>query len=135
MKKLEVSAGILINNNQILCLQRGQGKYDYVSYKYEFPGGKLEQGESPAAALRRELVEEMHLNIKESDCGYFMTVEHQYPDFYLTMHSFICNLDSRDFELLEHIDYRWLSAENLAELDWAEADWPIVERLMEEKSI
>ncbi|NLN84315.1 MAG: (deoxy)nucleoside triphosphate pyrophosphohydrolase [Firmicutes bacterium] len=135
MKKLEVSAGILMNNDQILCLQRGKGKYNYVSYKYEFPGGKLEQGESPAAALRRELVEEMHLNIKEADLGYFMTVEHQYPDFYLTMHSFTCNLDSRDFDLLEHIDYRWLNAEELGDLDWAGADWPIVQRLMEEKGI
>lgn len=131
MKELEVSAGILINNDQILCLQRGQGKYDYVSYKYEFPGGKLEEGENPAAALRRELVEEMNLNITEADCEYFMTVEHQYPDFHLTMHAFICNLDSRDFDLVEHIDYRWLSYERLGELDWAEADWPIVNKIME----
>lgn len=133
MKNLEVSAGILINNDQILCLQRGQGKYDYVSYKYEFPGGKLEEGESPAAALQRELVEEMHLNIKEAGCRYFMTVEHQYPDFHLIMHAFICNLDSRDFDLVEHIDYRWLNTEKLDELDWAGADWPIVHRLMEER--
>ena len=130
MKKLEVSAGILMNNDQILCLQRGKGKYNYVSYKYEFPGGKLEQGESPAAALRRELVEEMHLNIKEADLGYFMTVEHQYPDFHLTMHSFTCNLNSRDFDLLEHIEYQWLNAEELGDLDWAGADWPIVNKIM-----
>ncbi len=131
MKKLEVSAGILINNDQILCLQRGKGKHDYISYKYEFPGGKLEEGESPVAALRRELVEEMNLNIREADLGYFMTVEHQYPDFHLTMHAFICNLDSRDFDLVEHIDYRWLTYERLDELDWAEADWPIVYKIME----
>ncbi len=130
MKKVEVSAGILVNNDQILCLQRGRGKYEYVSYKYEFPGGKLEQDESPVAALRRELVEEMHLNIEESDCGHFMTVEHQYPDFHLTMHAFVCNLDSRDFDLVEHIAYQWLSPERLDELDWAKADWPIVNEIM-----
>jgi 8-oxo-dGTP diphosphatase len=135
MKKIEVSAGILVNGNQILCLQRGPAKYDYISFKYEFPGGKLEPGESPKAALQRELMEEMKLSIDESDLSFFMTVNHQYPDFFLTMHSFICNLETREFELIEHVNYQWLNLNELTQIDWAEADRPLAEKLMSEGAL
>lgn len=130
MKKIEVSAGILINEKQVLCLQRGAGKYNYISYKYEFPGGKLENGECPSTALKRELMEEMNISIDEADMDFFMTVNHQYPDFFITMHSFICYLDSRSFDLIEHVNYQWSHKEQLNDLDWAEADWPIVRKLI-----
>ncbi len=130
VKQYEVSAGILVNDGQILCLQRGLSRYDYTSYRFEFPGGKLEPGENPTEALRRELSEEMHITIDESSFEHFMTVRHTYPDFTITMHAYTVNVESRAFDLVEHVDYRWLDAEELDTLDWAEADWPIVDKLM-----
>ena len=94
MNHLEVVAAIIINNGEILCMQRNVGKYDYVSYKYEFPGGKLENGESQVQALMRELAEEMNLNVQINKDDFFMTVEHNYPDFSITMHSYICIIDN-----------------------------------------
>lgn len=132
MKQIEVAAGILIHQGQILCLQRGQGKFDYISYKYEFPGGKLELGEQPETALIRELAEEMHLEIEANKLRFYSTVTHPYPDFVVTMHCFFYPLHNRVFDLVEHIDFRWLDPADLDQLDWAEADWPIVRRLMKE---
>lgn len=132
MKKIKVSAGILINHGQVLCLQRGPGKHDYISYKYEFPGGKIESEESPTEALKRELMEEMNVTLNDGDMEFFMTVNHQYPDFHIIMHSYICNVDSRTFELLEHVNYQWLCKNELNTLDWAEADLPIVRKLIGE---
>lgn len=130
MKHYEVTAAIIINENQVLCMQRGPSKYDYVSYKYEFPGGKVEPGESNEEALSRELKEEMSLNVKVDQDNYFMTVEHQYPDFSIEMHSFIVPVDHREFEMNEHRNCVWLDYQKLKTLDWAEADIPIMEKLM-----
>ena len=132
MKQLEVVAAILTYNGNILCMQRGKGKYPYVSFKYEFPGGKIEPGESRHAALERELREEMniHTTIKESDL--YMTVHHQYPDFASTMHAFYCPLSSPEFIRKEHIASCWLPPQELPSLDWAAADQPIMEKLVSE---
>lgn len=132
MKKIEVAAAIIIHNSEILCMQRGESQFTYMSYKYEFPGGKLEVGESPAEALKREIKEEMNLDLSVDDKALFMTVEHQYPDFYLTMHSFICPVSDRVFDKLEHHHALWLRADQLSTLDWAAADIPIMEKLMKE---
>jgi 8-oxo-dGTP diphosphatase len=129
MRHLEVVAAVIINNGEILCMQRKLGKYEYVSYKYEFPGGKLEMGESQVQALMRELSEEMNLNIIITQDDFFMTVEHTYPDFSITMHSYICKVGDRTFTRKEHISHPWLKAESLDTLDWAAADLPIVEKL------
>jgi len=131
MSHLEVVAAVIINNGEILCMQRNIGKYEYVSYKYEFPGGKLESGESQEQALMRELSEEMNLNIIVSKEDFFMTVEHTYPDFSITMHSYICYVDNRSFTRNEHISHAWLKVDSLDTLDWAAADLPIVEKLKE----
>lgn len=131
MSHLEVVAAIIINNGEILCMQRNVGKYDYVSYKYEFPGGKLENGESKSQALMRELSEEMDLNVIISEDDFFMTVEHEYPDFSITMHSYICKIGSRSFTRKEHISHTWLKVDSLETLDWAAADLPIVKKLKE----
>lgn len=131
MRHLEVVAAIIINNGEILCMQRNIGKYDYVSYKYEFPGGKLESGESQVQALMRELYEEMNLDIEITGDDFFMTVDHSYPDFSITMHSYICYVDNRIFTRKEHISNTWLKAGSLDTLDWAAADLPIVKRLKE----
>lgn len=132
MKQLEVVAAILTYKGNILCMQRGKGKYPYVSYKYEFPGGKIEPGEARHTALERELREEMNIqtSIKESDL--FMTVHHQYPDFTITMHAFYCPLKSPEFRRNVHVSSCWLPPQDLASLDWAAADRPIMEKLVSE---
>lgn len=132
MKHFEVTAAIIINNNEILCMQRDKSKYDYVSYKFEFPGGKVESGESREVALMREISEEMdfHINITPKD--YYLTIEHTYPDFSITMHSYICRVDHRYFVRKEHVSHVWLSPNDLKSLDWAAADVPIVNKLLED---
>jgi 8-oxo-dGTP diphosphatase len=111
-------------------MQRDQSKYAYVSYKYEFPGGKIEPGEARTTALERELKEEMNIDISVTDGSYFMTVHHTYPDFEITMHCFKCPVTDRTFVMNDHINFRWLLPERLSDLDWAEADLPIVKALM-----
>lgn len=128
MKHLDVVAGIIFYQDKILCMQRNIGKYDYTSLKFEFPGGKIEQGESPEEALRRELMEEMDMKVGE--VKYFYTVEHEYPDFSITMQSFICFVDKPDFLMKEHKSFKWLKKEELMSIDWAAADLPIVKEIM-----
>lgn len=131
MKNLTVTAAILINNNEILCMQRAKSKFAYISNKFEFPGGKVEEGESYETCLKREIKEEMNMDINVSPEDFFMTIDHEYPDFAITMHSYICKVDSRSFELKEHESFVWLKKDELMTLDWAPADIPIVEKLLE----
>ena len=128
MKKIEVVAAVIFHNNKILCVQRGDNKYNYIAFKYEFPGGKVESGETNEAAIKREILEELSLEI--SIDSQFLTVNHEYPDFILTMHSFICSCDNPSIELSEHIDFKWLDKTELRTLDWAAADLPIVDKLI-----
>jgi 8-oxo-dGTP diphosphatase len=128
MKNIVVVAAIIINNNKILCVQRGENKLDYISKKFEFPGGKLEIGETKEEGIIREVLEELNMTINPLE--EFLTVNHQYPDFNLTMHSFLCSTDNPTVTLSVHIDYKWLSKEELLNLDWAAADIPIVNKLM-----
>jgi 8-oxo-dGTP diphosphatase len=128
MKKIIVVAAVIVNDNQILCVQRSHSKYAYISEKYEFPGGKVENAETEREALIREILEELSLTIEVGEK--FITVDHDYPDFSITMHTYLCECESRDITLHEHIDFRWLDISGLKELDWAAADVPIVDRLM-----
>ena len=127
-KHYTVSAAIIIENKKILCVQRKKGKYDYISYKYEFPGGKLELGENEEDALRREISEELNLEIDVTEK--FLIVTHEYLDFNLTMHSYLCKANTEKLVLKEHIDAKWLYKYELIELDWAAADLPIVSKLI-----
>jgi 8-oxo-dGTP diphosphatase len=129
MKHIEVVGAIIIRNDKILCLQRNTHKYDYLSHKFEFPGGKIEANESKKAALRRELREELDLEIEIKN--EFLKVIHSYPDFKITLHSYICEALQNEFILKEHISYKWLTFTDLKTLDWAEADLPIVAKLAE----
>ena len=131
MKHLEVVAAILEYDGKILCMKRGQGAYDYVSFKYEFPGGKIEPGEEKHEALERELREEMDINLVARKEDLYMTVHHDYPDFSITLHVFMCHLNKPDFIRKEHVDAKWLPPEDLMMLEWAPADMPIVERLVQ----
>ncbi len=128
MKKVEVVAAIIISQNKILCVQRGTSKLDYISKKFEFPGGKIEIGEKREDTIIREILEELKIEIEPIE--EFLTVTHQYPDFELTMHSFICNCKSTELTLTEHIDHKWLEKSELDNLDWAAADIPIMKKLM-----
>ena len=128
MKSIEVVAAIIYYKDKILCVQRGENKYPYISNKFEFPGGKLENGETKTEAIKREISEElnMDINIQEE----FLTVKHEYPDFKITMHSFKCKCESQELKLTEHISMEWLSINELRKLYWAEADIPIVNNLL-----
>ena len=128
MKRIEVVAGIIFFQNQILCVQRPKNKYPYISEKFEFPGGKIEIGETQKEALKRELFEE--LNISVNIKSLFLSVVHEYPDFELTMHSFICEVETKKLSLQEHIAQEWLTLAELKKLDWAAADIPIVDKLL-----
>lgn len=127
MKTVEVVAGIVINEGKILCTQRGQSKFSYISEKYEFPGGKIEPHETNETALIRELREELKMTVEVKQR--FITINHEYPDFRITMHAYICHTDSREYTLTEHLEALWLGIEQLGSLDWAAADVPIVEEL------
>lgn len=135
MKKIEVVAAVFKKHKSVLCLQRNVNKYDYISNKFEFPGGKVELNEDHKQALQRELREEMAVEVGESEMDYFMTVEHTYPDFIIIMHTYICEVNELSYKLHEHIDAKWCSEENINELDWAAADLPIVEKLLSERVI
>lgn len=128
MKKIEVVAGVIFFENLVLCVQRPKNKFHYISEKYEFPGGKIEKNETKEEALHRELLEELDVSINIK--SFFLTVVHEYPDFELTMHSFICEVDSKELTLREHIDLKWLKIDELTSLDWAAADVPIVNKLV-----
>ena len=128
MNHIEVVAAIIVNKDKILCVQRNVNKYSYISMKYEFPGGKVEPGESRENALIREIKEELDMDIQIQE--ELLTVEHIYPDFKLTMHSFICSCENNALTLSEHINYKWLNENELKSLDWAAADVPIIEKLM-----
>ena len=131
MKKVEVVAAIIVHNNEFFCVQRPESKLPYISKKFEFPGGKIEVGETQKEALQRELMEELNLQSEIGDL--FLTVNHTYPDFEITMHSYICEVNSRDIDLNEHISLKWLTKNELNQLDWAKADVPIVNKLMNDR--
>ncbi|EIV1852773.1 (deoxy)nucleoside triphosphate pyrophosphohydrolase [Vibrio vulnificus] len=126
-KRIEVVAAVLKNEDEFLAVQRAPSKLDYVSEKWEFPGGKVEAGETLVAAITRELDEELRIAVTEPQ--FLLTIEHSYPDFDITMHCFVIEVPTRELELTEHIDSRWLSKDQLWDVDWAAADIPAVEKL------
>jgi 8-oxo-dGTP diphosphatase len=133
-KQIEVVAAIIEHNGETLCVQRGESKLDYISHKWEFPGGKIETGETAEQALRREIQEELKIAIEVREL--VLTTDHEYPDFHIRIHGFRCGIVSdaspSDLERTEHIADRWLGTSDQAfkELDWAAADIPIVEILV-----
>lgn len=127
MKKIEVVAAIIKHKDKILSVQRPHHKLDYISEKFEFPGGKIEVGETREQALNRELKEELEINTEIG--SHLITVEHRYPDFELTMHAYMVNVDSQEITLTEHITQLWLIKEDMYSVDWAAADIPVVDKL------
>lgn len=126
-KQVEVVAAIIEQDGKVLCMQRGRNKLPYISLKWEFPGGKIELGESESGALKREIREELDASIEVG--RKVMTVVHEYPDFILKMHAYLCDLISDRVTLSEHVSMEWRTRANLDDLDWAAADIPIVNEL------
>ena len=126
---LRVSAGIVVSNSKILCFQKGKSKHNYLTNKYEFPGGKIESGETPEQALIREFNEELQTIIKPADLQYLCKTQHEYPDFSVEIYSFIIKTDCFEFTLTEHKQAIWSTTVELDSLDWAEADKEIVEHV------
>lgn len=124
MKKIEVVAGIVCRENKILATQRGYGEF---KDGWEFPGGKLEAGETGVEALKRELREELDMEVVVGDL--LETVEYDYPQFHLTMYCYLCQLAKEEFVLKEHEAARWLGKNQLDEVAWLPADEGIVEKL------
>lgn len=121
MKRIEVVAAVIRNSGRIFATQRGYGEFkDW----WEFPGGKMEAGESPRDALVREIREELDADIAVGDL--IRTVEWDYPSFHLTMHCFWCEARPESLHLLEHEAARWLSADELASVRWLPADRDIL---------
>lgn len=119
---LQVTCAIIVNNNKILICQRSAAMR--MPMKWEFPGGKIELGESKADCLRREIQEELGIAI---GIGRALTpVEHHYPDFSICLSPFVCTLESGTVRPTEHAQVIWVDATELPSYDWAEADVPIV---------
>ena len=125
MKHLEVVGAVIVYDGKVLCMQRGEGKYPYVSLKYEFPGGKVEAGETHPEALMRELREEMNFDVSITEDDYLTTVNHKYPDFEITMYCYLCHPTSPEFTRKEHINHVWALPNEMMDLDWAPADIPV----------
>lgn len=126
MKTIRVAAAIIICEGKIFATQRGYGQF---KDGWEFPGGKIEQGETPQEALVREIQEELDSVVKIVEL--FETVEYDYPQFHLSMDCFLCKLVAGDLVLKEHEAAKWLSREELDTVEWLPADIGVIQRLKE----
>ena len=124
LKQVKVVAAVVVRQGQILATQRGYG--DYENW-WEFPGGKVESGETPEQALVREIHEELNAAIEVGD--YLCTAEYDYPTFHLSMRCYLCRLVDEGFELLEHHAARWLDAATIDDVQWLPADVQVVEAI------
>ena len=124
VKTIEVVAAVMVRDGQVFASQRGYG--DFKGW-WEFPGGKIEPGETPQEALVREIREELAADIEVGDL--LETVEWDYPSFHLTMHCFLCTLLTDSLHLNEHQDSAWLTRETLRSVRWLPADEGVVARL------
>ena len=126
-KTVRVVCAIIRDGERIFATQRGYGAYkDY----WEFPGGKIEPGETPEQAIVREIREELSAVIRAE--RHFMTVEYDYPEFHLSMECYLATVESGELKLIEHESAAWLMKDELFRLNWLPADHLIVERLAEQ---
>ena len=123
-KQIEVAAAIILDGEKIFATQRGYGEF---KGGWEFPGGKIEQGETSEQALKREIREELDTEIEVGEL--FDTVEYDYPTFHLTMHCYLCTVKSGKLVLKEHEAAKWLTRDTLDSVDWLPADKGLIEKL------
>lgn len=127
MKQIEVVAAAIVKNGKLFIAKRpDKGE---VGLKWEFPGGKIEPGETMEAAIKREIREELSATIEVSKK--ITTVKHQYNSFHLTMHIFLCSLFGNDPVISEHVDSCWIDKNQLKDFDWAPADLKILDQVKE----
>lgn len=124
LKRIEVVAALIRKGDKILATQRGYGEYKDF---WEFPGGKIEHGETPEVALKREIKEELATEIDVNE--YVGTVDYDYPDFHITLLLYLCSMVSGNLELLEHESAKWLLASELDTVSWLPADLEIIPKL------
>lgn len=129
MKELEIVVAIIFHDDEVLAVKRGEYRHHYIANKYEFAGGKVEQGETKEEALIREIREELLIDIY--NLKPFLEVDHTYPDFKVHLSSFICEVKDREITLTEHTEFQWLKIKELKNLEWMEADIPVMEKLVE----
>lgn len=124
MKRIEVVAAIIRKEGKIFATQRGYGEWkDW----WEFPGGKMEPGETPEEALKREIREELSTEIRVDEL--LCTVEYDYPKFALTLHCYLCSLVTEALHLNEHEAARWLANDELDSVKWLPADREVIEKI------
>ena len=124
MKTVRVAAAVIRDNNRIFATARGYGAF---KGKWEFPGGKIEMGETSQEALKREIMEELATEIKVGEL--IDTIEYDYSDFHLTMECFWCEVVNGGLELKEHEAARWLMREELYNVEWLPADVRLIENI------
>ena len=128
MKRIEVVAAIIRKEGRIFATQRGYGEWkDW----WEFPGGKMEPGETPEEALKREICEELSTEICVDEL--LCTVEYDYPKFALTLHCYLCSLVTEALHLNEHEAARWLAKDELDSVKWLPADREVIEKMRNEE--
>ena len=124
MRVIEVVAAIIYKDEAYFATQRGYGEFEGM---WEFPGGKIELGEERVEALKREIDEELAVEIEVEEL--VCTVEYDYPTFHLTMHCYFCSIAKGVVELMEHKSARWLRRDELNSVEWLPADGGVVNSL------
>ena len=124
-KEIHVVGAIIVENGKVLCCQRGPERA--LANLWEFPGGKIEKNESHIEALIREIKEE--LNIKINVENFITTINYQYPDFYLVMHVYKCKYLSGKIDLNVHSEIRWITKNDIDEIEWVPADIEIIKKI------
>ena len=126
-KHYNVVAAVILEGGKYLCMQRCRSKYDYISEHWEFPGGKVEDGESDHHTLVLEIREEMDWDVYVG--RKLGSVVQEYPDFSITLTAYLCKGGDGEFKLLDHLDFKWLEREQLDTLNWTEGDRKLLELL------
>lgn len=130
MKIIEVSAAMIVENNKFLITKRIGGDFDGL---WEFPGGKIEETETPEQTVVREILEELDINIKVD--SHYISIEYAYPKFNLHMHIYKCSISSGSITLNDHSDFAWISKEEVNNFEWVPADIEIINKIRKSNTL